>query len=133
MINKEVLKFASNTKDYGFLENHSHKSYLKSHICGDHIKFYILLKTNKIIQIKYEGSFCIYCQASASLLADYAKNNSIENIKKLIKCSNNFFKEKNSSNIKEWNKFKKIMNNNNVSRKECLLLPLKTLQRALIN
>ena len=34
-------------------------------------------------------------------------------------------------NIKDINDFKKIMNPENVSRKECLLLPFKTLSKAL--
>ena len=34
-------------------------------------------------------------------------------------------------NIKDFKDFKKIMNSKNISRKECLLLPFKTLSKAL--
>ena len=34
-------------------------------------------------------------------------------------------------NIKDLKDFKKIMNSTNISRKECLLLPFKTLSKAL--
>jgi nitrogen fixation NifU-like protein len=34
-------------------------------------------------------------------------------------------------NIKDFKDFKKIMNPENISRKECLLLPFKTLSKAL--
>ena len=32
---------------------------------------------------------------------------------------------------KEWKEFKKILNKKNISRKECLLLPFKTISKAL--
>ena len=33
----------------------------------------------------------------------------------------------------EWKSFKEIFNKKNISRKECLLLPLRTVQKALEN
>ena len=32
---------------------------------------------------------------------------------------------------KKWNDFREIMNKDNISRKECLLLPFKTISKAL--
>ena len=74
MIDKEIFKTASNNKDYGHLDNYSHYSNSKSSTCGDNIKIYIQVKNEKIINLKYEGNFCIYCNASASLLAKKSKN-----------------------------------------------------------
>ena len=133
MIDKEILKIASETDNYGFLENHSHYSNSKSSVCGDFIKVYLTIKNKKVLELKYEGNFCIYCNASASLLAKKIKNKSVEETKNFIKNSSNFFKKNKDIKNKEWNEFKKIMNKSNLSRKECLLLPLKTLLRALNN
>ena len=133
MIDKEIFKIASNTLNYGFLDNYSHKSYSKSSICGDVIKIYLQVEKNKIIKLKYEGNFCIYCNASASLLADKIKNKSVKDTLKFLKSSDTLFKNKGYNKKGNWTSFKKIMNKSNLSRKECLLLPLKTLLKALNN
>ena len=133
MIDKEILKIASETDNYGFLDNHSHYSNSKSSVCGDFIKVYLTIKNKKVLEFKYEGNFCIYCNASASLLAKKIKNKSVEETINFIKNSSNFFKKNKDIKNKDWNEFKKIMNKSNVSRKACLLLPLKTLLKALNN
>ena len=124
MIDKEILKIASETDNYGFLENHSHYSNSKSSVCGDFIKVYLTIKNKKVLELKYEGNFCIYCNASASLLAKKIKNKTVEETKNFIKNSNNFQKNKDIKN-KEWNEFKKIMNKSNVSRKACFVIAIK--------
>ncbi len=133
MINKEILKIASDTESYGFLRNHSHQSSSKSSICGDYIKIYLTIKNNKVLKLKYEGNFCIYCNASASLLAKKIKNKSVKDILNFIKVSNTFFETKKNIKNKNWTSFDKIMNKSNISRKTCLLLPIKTLLKALNN
>ena len=35
MIDKEIIKIASNTENHGALDNHTHFSKLKNAICGD--------------------------------------------------------------------------------------------------
>ena len=134
MIDKEIFEIASRTENYGFLDNYSHVYNLKSSVCGDSIKIYLQVKANKIIKMKYEGNFCIYCNASASLLAKRIKNKSVKDTINFIKLSGGFFKDKkNINNNRDWSSFKKIMNKSNASRKACLLLPLKTLLKALNN
>ena len=133
MIDKEIFKTASNNKDYGHLDNYSHYSNSRSSTCGDNIKIYIQVKNEKIINLKYQGNFCIYCNASASLLARKSKNKSVKETVSFLKNSNILFKNQKNLKINKWLSFKKIMNKTNLSRKECLLLPLKTLLRALNN
>ena len=133
MIDKEIFKIASNTLNYGFLKNHSHKSSSKSSICGDSIKIYLKVKKDRVVKLKYEGNFCIYCNASASLLAKKSRNRSIKEMLSFLKISDSLFNSKNNLKIGNWISFKKIMNKANLSRKECLLLPLKTLLKALNN
>ena len=123
MIDKEIIKIASNTENHGALDNHTHYSKLKNAICGDEMKVYLIVKNNKIINFKYECESCIYCQASVSLLSKNVKNKSIENVKDFALVAKNSFSKKTSFN-KEWKDFNKIMTVNNTSRKECLLLPI---------
>ena len=131
MIDKEIIKIASNTENQGMLENHSHFSKLKNSICGDDMKVYLIVKDDKIINFKYECESCIYCQASVSLLSRKAKNKSIEKVKNFAQQANSCFDKSANSFDKEWKEFDKIMNKNNISRKECLLLPINTMLDAL--
>ena len=131
MIDKEIIRIASNTENHGALDSHTHSSKLKNSICGDDMKIYLIVKNDKITNFKYECESCIYCQASVSLLSRKAKNKSIEKIKNLaVQAKNCFGKDRNSFD-KEWNGFDKLMTKNNIARKECLLLPLNTTLDAL--
>ena len=131
MIDKEIIKIASNTENHGVLGNHTHFSKLKNAICGDEMKIYLIIKNNIIANFKYECESCIYCQASVSLLSRKAKNQSIEKVKKFAEQAKTCFENNTKSFDKEWKEFDKIMTKNNISRKECLLLPLNTMLDAL--
>tara|TARA_Y100000590_G_scaffold55635_1_gene58252 strand:- start:521 stop:931 length:411 start_codon:yes stop_codon:yes gene_type:complete len=131
MIDREIIKIASNTENHGVLDNHTHFSKLKNSICGDDMKIYLIVKNNKIIHLKYECESCIYCQASVSLLSRNAKNKLVDKFKNFALQASNSFKNDTNSFDKEWKEFDKIMNKKNVSRKECLLLPLNTTLDAL--
>ena len=131
MIDKEIIKIASNTQNHGVLGNHTHFSKLKNAICGDEMKIYLIIKNNIIANFKYECESCIYCQASVSLLSRKAKNQSIEKVKKFAEQAKTCFENNAKSFDKEWKEFDKIMTKNNISRKECLLLPLNTMLDAL--
>ena len=131
MIDKEIIKIASNTENHGVLNNHTHSSKLKNAICGDEMKIYLIVKNDKITNFKYECESCIYCQASVSLISRKAKNKSIENVKNFAEHAKNCFEKNTKSFDKEWKEFDKIMTKNNISRKECLLLPVNTTLDAL--
>ena len=131
MIDKEIIKIASNTENNGVLDHHTHSSKLKNRICGDKMKIYLIVKDDKIKDFRYECESCIYCQAAVSLLSRNAKNKSVEKVKNFAKQAKNCFEKKAKSFDKEWEEFDKIMTKNNISRKECLLLPVNTTLDAL--
>ena len=131
MIDKKIIKIASNTENHGVLDKHTHFSKLKNAICGDEMKIYLIIKNNTITNFKYKCESCIYCQASVSLLSRKAKNQSIEKVKKFAEQAKTCFENNTKSFDKEWKEFDMIMTKNNISRKECLLLPLNTTLDAL--
>ena len=131
MIDKEIIKIALNTEYHGVLDDCTHSSKLKNPICGDEMKIYLIVENDTIKNFKYQCESCVYCQASVSLLSINARNKSIQKIKNLVEQANNCFEKNANSFDKEWKEFDKIMNRNNISRKECLLLPLKTTLDAL--
>jgi len=131
MIDKEIIRIASNTENHGALDNHTHFSKLKNPICGDDMKIYLIVENDKITNFKYECESCIYCQASVSLLSRKAKNKLIEKVKNFTEQAKNCFEKNTNSFDKEWKEFDKIMTKNNIFRKECLLLPVNTTLDAL--
>ena len=93
MIDKEIIKIASNTENHGMLDNHTHSSKLKNSICGDEMRVYLIIKDSKIMNFKYECESCIYCQASVSLLSRIVRNKSIEKVKAFAEEVNNCFEK----------------------------------------
>ena len=127
----EILKIASNTDNHKVLNDHTHHSKLKNPICGDEMQVSVKVVNNEIVDFGYQCKSCIYCQASLSLLSRSSKNKTILKIKNLLTIAEIFYEKENVSFPKEWSVFNKIFNKKNISRKECLLLPFKTLSKAL--
>ena len=131
MIDAELIKIASNTENHGTIDECTHSSKLKNPICGDEMKIYLIIKSEKIINFKYMCESCIFCQASVSLLSRKSKNKSILKVKKFLETAHSNFEDKKEVIDNEWKDFKKIMAKKNIARKECLLLPLKATLKAL--
>ena len=131
MITSEIIKIASNTKNVGLTNKYSFKSSLKNSLCGDKIKLELDAKNFKISLMKYEIESCIYCEASASLLAKKIRNLGIKTIikdlnllKKIIKTEKFIF----PINFKE---FKILINKQNLNRINCINLPFDAVLKAL--
>ena len=127
----EILKIAADTENNKKIKNFTHKSKHKNPLCGDEMEVRIIVKNQKISDIGYQCKSCIYCQASASLLSKLSINQSLEKIKEINSFVGKFFKNTNLKFSKEWKQFEKLFNKKNISRKECILLPFKTLTKAL--
>ena len=131
MIDKELIKIASNTENFGVINKYTHFSKLKNPICGDEMKIYLIVEKDKITKFKYQSQSSIFFQASVSLLSRKTTSKSVEKVKNFLQKADNCFERKKNIFNKEWLEFDKIMNKNNISRKECLLFPLKTMLNAL--
>ena len=127
----EILEIAADTKNNKEIKNFTHKSKHKNPLCGDEMEISVIVKNEKILDIGYQCKSCIYCQASASLLSKLSMNKSIEKIKEINSLVGKFFKNTNLKFSKEWKELEKLFNKKNISRKECILLPFKTLTKAL--
>ncbi len=127
----EILKIASNTDNNKIISNCTHGAKQKNHICGDEMEINLKIVDNIVIDFGYQCKSCIYCQASVSLLSRNLINKNILNVKNLIKNIEIFFKKEDTIISKQWSVFKKIVNKKNISRKECIMLPFKTLSKAL--
>lgn len=52
-------------------------------LCGDKIEIMINFEKNKVREIKFQGEGCVISTASSSMLTDYAKGKSKQELKKL--------------------------------------------------
>ena len=127
----KILEIASNTENHKLVKNHTHQSKNKNPLCGDEMEISLVVKNDVIKDMGYQCKSCIYCQASVSLLSRKVKDKSVEEIKDFITNSEKLFDDVKINIEKHWKDFKEILDKKNLSRKECLLLPLKTVLKAL--
>ena len=126
-----ILEIASNTENNKVIDNFTHKSKNKNLICGDEMEISLIVENDKVIDMGYQCKSCVYCQASVSLLSQNIKDKSLDEIKDLINACEKLFETTKIILEKRWLIFKEIFNKKNISRKECLLLPMRTVIKAL--
>ena len=132
MINNEIIKFASNTSYVGLKNNYTYKSSKKNSMCGDLIKVELVVKKSKINSMRYETESCIYCNASASLMAKKIRGLSIGRVKKDLNKLRSFFIDQKSFQIPiKFKKFQSLFKKTNTNRLNCIFLPLDAVLKAL--
>ena len=126
-----ILEIASNTENNKILDKHTHISKNKNPLCGDEMEIRLIIKNNKVVDMGYQCKSCVYCQASVSLLSQNIKDKSLDEIREFINICENIFENTKTILEKKWISFKELFDRKNISRKECLLLPLRTVNKAL--
>ena len=126
-----ILEIASHTENNKVLENFTHKSKNKNPLCGDEMEISLIVEEDVVKDLGYQCKSCVYCQASVSLLSRKIKDKKIEEIKEFIGNGEKLFEDAKVTIEKHWKDFKEIFDKKNLSRKECLLLPLRTVLKAL--
>ncbi|MDB2545755.1 iron-sulfur cluster assembly scaffold protein [Candidatus Pelagibacter bacterium] len=126
-----ILEIASHTENNKIIENFTHKSKNKNPLCGDEMEISLIVEEDVVKDLGYQCKSCVYCQASVSLLSRKIKDKKIEEIKEFIGNGEKLFEDAKVTIEKNWKDFKEILDKKNLSRKECLLLPLRTVLKAL--
>ena len=126
-----ILEIAAHTENNKVVENYTHKSKHKNPLCGDEMEISLIVKEDVVKDMGYQCKSCVYCQASVSLLSRKIKEKKVDDIKRFIKVGEQLFEDAKVSMEKNWKDFKEILDKKNLSRKECLLLPLRTIAKAL--
>ena len=127
----KILEIASHTDNNKVLENSTHHSKNKNPICGDEMEISLIVENNKVTDMGYQCKSCVYCQASVSMLSKKIKNQNLDEIRKFIETSESMFESTKLVLEKKWKDFIELLNKKNISRKECLLLPMRTVLKAL--
>ena len=126
-----ILEIASHTENNKIIENFTHKSKNKNPLCGDEMEISLIVEEDVVKDLGYQCKSCVYCQASVSLLSRKIKDKKIKEIKEFIVNGEKLFEDAKVTIEKHWKDFKEILDKKNLSRKECLLLPLRTVLKAL--
>ena len=129
----EIINIASNTDNNRNIKDHTHYSKLKNPLCGDEILINLIIKKDKIIEFGYQGKSCVYCQASANLLSKISINKQKSKINELCNDAKLFFEGNNEVIKKKWKFMQKLFKSKNKARKECILLPFKTMKKIVSN
>ncbi len=125
----EVLNIAADTDNNRDIKNRTHVSKLKNSLCGDEMQIELVLKNEKILDFGYQGKSCVYCQASASLLSKISINKQKEKINDLCDRAESYFNDDVKIADKKWISLKKLIKKKNINKKDCILLPFKTLKK----
>ena len=126
-----ILEIASHTDNNRVLSNPTHNFKNKNPLCGDEMEISLVVEDEIVKDMGYQCKSCVYCQASVSLLSRKIKNKKVDEVKSFISIAEKIFDNTKSNLNKHWNDFKELLDKKNISRKECLLLPLKTVLKAL--
>ena len=124
----EVLKIAAETDNNRNITKRTHVSKLKNSLCGDEMQIELIIKNKKILDFGYQGKSCVYCQASASLLSKISINNQKEKINDLCDEAELYFDDNYKISDKKLYPLKKLIKEKNINKKDCIMLPFKTLK-----
>jgi nitrogen fixation protein NifU and related proteins len=130
-MNLRILEIASHTDNNKIIKNYTHKSKNKNPLCGDEMEISLIVENDIVKDMGYQCKSCVYCQASVSLLSRRIKDKKVDEIKAFVSNGERLFDNVKVNIEKHWKDFKEIFDKKNLSRKECLLLPIKTIVKAL--
>ena len=129
----DIIKIAADTSNNKILEYYTHKSKYKNKTCGDYIEIRLEIKKNQIKNIGYQTKSCVYCQASTNLVTKTLIKKTKNKLNYLLDNLVDYFEDDIEPLPKDLIKFKKLFNKKNISRKNCLIMPLIALKKMSID
>jgi nitrogen fixation NifU-like protein len=82
-----ILDHYKHPRNFGQLPSTQHKAQVANPLCGDSIMMELEIVNDVIEDIRFSGQGCAIAMASASLLTEYAKNKSLQDLTMLTKDS----------------------------------------------
>ncbi len=112
---EHLIELYKSPENYGELKKPSHKATEQNTNCGDEITMHLIVKDNKVKDVRFSGSGCVMSIVSASMLTDKIKGKSVSEIKEMDK-----------EDVLKMMKLKL-----SPSRVKCAVLPLEAVKKAL--
>ena len=129
----DIIKISSDTTNNKILKDYTHRSKYKNKTCGDVIEMRVNIKKDIIQDVGYQTKSCVYCQSCASLISNKLIKNNKNKVNYLLKNLIDYFEKEIKPLPKNLNKFNKLFNKKNISRKNCVLMPLIALKKLSID
>ena len=85
MYNDIVLRYYTNPRNIGEIEDADGIGIYMSDFCGDITKFWIKIKDNKLVDVKYRTQGCAASIACGNILTELIKNKIIEEALRITK------------------------------------------------
>jgi len=111
---QELLKRFKNPPNYGVIENADVVSEETDYSCGDRLKLYFKLEGERILDVKFTSEACLFCNASASLLADLVRGKTLRE----------------ALSLKDEDLLRFFNTGSKSPRYRCIVLPLRALRTA---
>ena len=83
MYKEHILELYKSPSNFGILKNPSHEKTAHNSVCGDEITVQLLVKENRIKDIKFSGSGCVISMVASSMLTDKIKGAGVSEVKKM--------------------------------------------------
>jgi len=117
-----LLDHYKNPKNFGEIKNPDIHKHDNNPLCGDDIEIFAKIdgkkgKEEKISEIKFKGHGCVICMASASILMDEIEGKKLKDIQKM----------------QTEDMLKLLGIELTPARIKCMMLPLKALQKGMID
>jgi len=80
-----ILEHNQYPRNFGALENPTHKARGLNPLCGDEINLYLIVEDGKIKDVKFQGQGCAISKASASMMTEIVKGKTVEEALDLYK------------------------------------------------
>ena len=80
---EKLIDNYENPRNYGVIDDPSSLAKLENLSCGDSIEVFIKIQDKKIQDIKFSGEGCSVAIASMSVLSEFVKNKTIDDILKI--------------------------------------------------
>ncbi len=112
-----IIELYKEPLNFGSMADADYTAEMYNSTCGDRVVVYLKVKDGRIVDAKHDGKGCAISQASASLLTEFLKGKTLEEVSKIGK--------------KDVLGMIKIDLSKNPTRIRCALLPLDALRKAL--
>ncbi len=75
-----ILDHNRSPRNWGKLENPTHRLEGENPLCGDHYTFYLQVEDGVVKDVRFEGQGCAISKSSASVMTEYIKGKKVDEI-----------------------------------------------------
>ncbi|HMK13912.1 MAG TPA: SUF system NifU family Fe-S cluster assembly protein [Burkholderiales bacterium] len=79
-----ILDHNRKPRNFGALDNPTHKAEGLNPLCGDHIHITLRVRDDKVEAIAFQGEGCAICKASTSMMTTNVKGKTVEEAEMLV-------------------------------------------------